>query len=145
MIFAPVIRRAAYANAPRSADLALQRFLMGALETPARASTSTAGCTVTQDDKATTLQLDVPGLAREQLQISIEGNVVKLQSVAGAPRQVQRAWELADEIDATASTAKLENGVLTLTLARMVPTDKSVQLVVHWDGVNAPPWPLSPL
>ena len=131
MIFAPVIRRAAYANAPRSADLALQRFLMGALETPARASTRTAGCTVTQDDKATTLQLDVPGLAREQLQISIEGNVVKLQSVAGAPRQVQRAWELADEIDATASTAKLENGVLTLTLARMVPTDKSVQLVVH--------------
>ena len=131
MIFAPVIRRAAYANAPRSADLALQRFLMGALETPARASTSTAGCTVTQNDKATTLQLDVPGLAREQLQISIEGNVVKLQSVAGAPRQVQRAWELADEIDATASTAKLENGVLTLTLARMVPTDKSVQLVVH--------------
>ena len=129
MIFAPVIRRAAYANAPRSADLALQRFLMGALETPARAST--AGCTVTQNDKATTLQLDVPGLAREQLQISIEGNVVKLQSVAGAPRQVQRAWELADEIDATASTAKLENGVLTLTLARMVPTDKSVQLVVH--------------
>ena len=131
MIFAPVIRRAAYANAPRSADLALQRFLMGALETPARASTSTAGCTVAHDDKATTLQLDVPGLAREQLQISIEGNVVKLQSVAGAPRQVQRAWELADEIDATASTAKLENGVLTLTLARMVPTDKSVQLVVH--------------
>ena len=133
MIFAPVIRRAAYANAPRSADLALQRFLMGALETPASTSTSTstAGCTVTQDDKATTLQLDVPGLAREQLQISIEGNVVKLQSVAGAPRQVQRAWELADEIDATASTAKLENGVLTLTLARMVPTDKSVQLVVH--------------
>ena len=94
-------------------------------------ASSTAGCTVTQDDKATTLQLDVPGLAREQLQISIEGNVVKLQSVAGAPRQVQRAWELADEIDATASTAKLENGVLTLTLARMVPTDKSVQLVVH--------------
>ena len=131
MIFAPVIRRAAYANAPRSADLALQRFLMGALETPARASPSTAVCTATQNDKATTLQLDVPGLAREQLQISIEGNVVKLQSVAGAPRQVQRAWELADEIDATASTAKLENGVLTLTLARMVPTDKSVQLVVH--------------
>ena len=129
MIFAPVIRRAAYASAPRSADLALQRFLMGTLAAPTRASN--AGVTVARDDKATTLQLDVPGLAREQLQISIEGNVVKLQSVEGAPRQVQRAWELADEIDATASTAKLENGVLTLTLARMVPTDKSVQLVVH--------------
>lgn len=129
MIFAPVIRRAAYANAPRSADLALQRFLMGALSAPARAST--AGVTVTADDKATTLQLDVPGLAREQLQISIEGKVVQVQSVEGAPRRVQRAWELAEDIDAAASTAKLEHGVLTLTLVRLAPADKSVQLVVH--------------
>ena len=66
MIFAPAIRRAAYAQAPRSADLALQRFLMGALAQPASAAAApAAGCTVTQDEKATTLQLDVPGLARE--------------------------------------------------------------------------------
>ncbi|MCM2347470.1 Hsp20/alpha crystallin family protein [Acidovorax soli] len=129
MIFAPMIRRAAYASAPRSSDLALQRFLMGTLATPASASTT--GVTVARDDKATTLQLDVPGLAREQLQISIDGHVVKLQSVEGAPRQVQRAWELAEDIDAAASTAKLEHGVLTLTLVRQVPADKSVQLVVH--------------
>ena len=129
MIFAPVIRRAGYAQAPRSADLALQRFLMGALATPAAAGS--VGYTVTQDEKATTLQLDVPGLAREQLAISIEGNVVRLNSVEGAPRQVQRAWELAEDIDAAASTAKLEHGVLTLTLVRQVPADKSVQLVVH--------------
>ena len=57
--------------------------------------------------------------------------MVRLHSVEGAPRQVQRAWELAEDIDATASTAKLENGVLTLTLTRLVPADKSVQLVVH--------------
>ena len=37
MIFAPVIRRSAYASAaPRAADLALQRFLMGAMATPRR-------------------------------------------------------------------------------------------------------------
>lgn len=131
MIFAPVIRRAAYANAPRSADLALQRFLMGALETPARASTSTAGCTVTQDDKATTLQLDVPGLAREQLQITLEGKRVVLKSIEGAPRQVHRAWELQDDIDTATSTARLENGVLTLTLAKQPPAAKAVEIVVH--------------
>ena len=129
MIFAPVIRRAAFANAPRSADLALQRFLMGALSAPARAST--AGVTVTADDKATTLQLDVPGLAREQLQISIERKVVQVQSVEGAPRQVQRAWELADDIDAATSTAKLENGVLTLTLVRAAPASRATQITVH--------------
>ncbi len=130
MIFAPVIRRAAYAQAPRSADQALQRFLMGTLADPA-AARSAAGCTVTQDDKSTTLQLDVPGLAREQLQISIEGNVVRLQSVEGAPRKVQRAWELAADIDAANSSAKLENGVLTLTLAKVEPSSKATTLTIH--------------
>lgn len=129
MIFAPMIRRAAYAQSPRSADLALQRFLMGTMAEPT--ATQSAGCTVTQDEKTTTLQLDVPGLAREQLQISIEGNTVRLQSVEGAPRQVQRAWELADEVDATASSAKLEHGVLTLTLARLEPVSKATTLAIH--------------
>ena len=129
MIFAPVIRRAAYAQAPRPADLALQRFLLGTVAESA--ASRSAGCTVTQDDKATTLQLDVPGLTREQLQIRIEGNVVRLHSVEGAPRSVQRAWELATDIDASQSTARLENGVLTLTLAKLAPEDKSVQLVVQ--------------
>ncbi len=128
MIFAPVIRRAAYAQSPRSADLALQRFLMGALAEPTPRS---AGCAVTQDEKSTTLQLDVPGLAREQLQISIEGNVVRLQSVEGAPRQVQRAWELAADIDAANSSAKLENGVLTLTLAKVEPASKATTLSIQ--------------
>ena len=129
MIFAPVIRRAAYAQAPRSADLALQRFLMGALAEPT--ATRSAGCTVTQDEKSTTLQLDVPGLARDQLQISIEGAVVRLQSVEGAPRQVLRAWELATDIDAANSTAKLENGVLTLTLVRLEPVSKATSLSIQ--------------
>ena len=129
MIFAPVMRRSAYAPASRSADLALERFLMGALATPAAAGS--AGCTVTQDEKATTLQLDVPGLAREQLAISIEGNVVRLNSVEGAPRQVQRAWELAEEIDPAQSSAKLENGVLTLTLVRVEPVSRAATLVVQ--------------
>ncbi len=129
MIFAPVIRRAAYTQAPRSADLALQRFLMGTMAEPAAAPS--AGCTVSQDEKATTLQLDVPGLTREQLQISIEGNTVRLQSVEGAPRQVQRAWELATDIDASTSTAKLENGVLTLTLVKVEPANKATTLTIQ--------------
>lgn len=127
MFFTPLVARRA--AAPRPADMALQRFLLGALSNPAVARSS--GCSVTQDDKATTLQLDVPGLAREQLQITIEGKRVEVRSVEGAPRQVHRAWALPDDIDTTASTARLENGVLTLTLARKAPADKSVQLFVH--------------
>ena len=131
MIFAPVIRRAAFNPTPRAADLALQRFLMGSLGASAAAQPTAAGCTVTQDEKSTTLQLDVPGLSREQLNITIEGNVVKLQSAEGAPRQVQRAWELAQDIDTAASTAKLENGALTLTLVRVEPVSKATSLTIH--------------
>ncbi len=136
MIFAPVIRRAAYAQTPRAADLALQRFLTGTLAQQGvqRAAPShpaePAQFKVTQDDKSTTLQIDVPGLTREQLHIAIEGAVVRLNSVEGAPRHVQRAWELTDEVDAAASSATLENGVLTLTLARAVPVSKATTLAI---------------
>ena len=128
MIFTPLMTRRA-TSAPRPSDVALQRFLLGTLAGPAAARP--ADYTVTQDDKATTLQLDVPGLAREQLQITLEGKRVLLKSIEGAPRQVHRAWELQDDIDTATSTARLENGVLTLTLAKLAPAAKAVELVVH--------------
>ncbi|MCB1974541.1 MAG: Hsp20/alpha crystallin family protein, partial [Burkholderiaceae bacterium] len=78
MIFSPLMARRA-ACAPRSADMALQRFLLDAM--PAAPARRTPGYTVAQDEKATTLQLDVPGLAREQLQITIEGAQVQVKSV----------------------------------------------------------------
>ncbi|WP_280191399.1 Hsp20/alpha crystallin family protein [Delftia sp. PS-11] len=123
MIFTPVLRRNAFA--PQAADLALQRFLQGTLGATAP---SASPVQVQRGDKTTTLQLDVPGLSREQLQLHIEGAVVRLSSVEGAPRQVQRAWELDHEIDAAASSARLEHGVLTLTLARLEPQSKAVAL-----------------
>ncbi|WP_019701845.1 MULTISPECIES: Hsp20/alpha crystallin family protein [Paracidovorax] len=123
MFFAPVIRRTAYGARPAApADFALQRFMQSTL--------ASQGTTVSQDDKTVTLQIDVPGLAREQLNVTIEGQQVRLSSVEGAPRQVQRAWELADEIDASASSARLENGVLTLVLAKVVPQSRATQLAI---------------
>lgn len=127
MIFAPVMSRNSFVS-PRAADLALQRFLQ---ETLGASSPVQQQVQVSRDDKATTLALDVPGLAREQLQLAIEGAVVRLQSVEGAARQVKRAWELDHEIDAAASKAKLENGVLTLTLARLEPQSKATVLPIE--------------
>lgn len=127
MIFAPVMSRNTFVS-PRAADLALQRFLQGTL---GAASPVQQQVQVSRDDKATTLSLDVPGLAREQLKLSIEGAVVKLESVEGASRQVKRAWELDHEIDAAASKAKLEHGVLTLTLAKLEPQSKATELTIE--------------
>ena len=128
MIFAPVIGRHAAFGIPRVSDEALQRFLHTAVQNAAPEN----NVHVSKDDNGVvTLQLDVPGLSREQLQIRIEGKQVHLASVEGAPRNVRRSWELADEIDTGASTAKLENGVLTLTLSKLAPVDKSVQLSIN--------------
>lgn len=126
MIFAPVIGRHAAFGIPRASDAALQRFMQTTLQ-----STAADDFKVSKSDNGITLELDVPGLSREQLQIRIEGKQVHLSSIEGAPRSVRRSWELADEIDASGSSAQLQNGVLTLHLARLAPVDKSVQLTIN--------------
>ena len=109
-------------------DAALQRFMQAATNV---AQQPVQDFQVSYTEDATTLSVDVPGLTREQLQLRIEDNMVYLQSVEGAPRQVRRSWELPHEIDAAASCAKLDLGVLTLTLQRTKPVDKTVMLNIE--------------
>ncbi|MCZ2495558.1 Hsp20 family protein [Xylophilus sp. Kf1] len=85
---------------------------------------------VSQQDDTVVLSVDVPGLSREQIEIRIDANVVQLQAVDNAPRQLKVAYELAHDIDADTSEAKLENGVLTLKLTRkpVVPTYRNLAI-----------------
>ncbi|ANY61707.1 hypothetical protein MA05_05770 [Comamonas aquatica] len=109
-------------------DASLQRFMQAATSA---AQQLNGDFQVSQTDEATVLSIDVPGLSREQLQLRIEDHMVHLQSVEGAPRQVRRSWELPHEIDVPASSAKLDLGVLTLTLQRRKPVDKTVTLNIQ--------------
>ncbi|MBX3653434.1 MAG: Hsp20/alpha crystallin family protein [Ramlibacter sp.] len=124
MFFAPIVRTRSAAPAFRSFDRSFERFINEALVTPQRQ------VNVEQDDKAWTVTLDVPGLARDDLSIGIEGPVVRIESRAEAKRQIKAAYELPQDIDATASSAKLENGVLTLTLAKLAPVSKVTPLAI---------------
>ncbi len=114
MIMTPLLRRSAYAVSPNAMDAALQRFLQSTAAAPSNE-------TVKQDGDTFTIALDVPGLTREQLTISLQDKTVRIASVEGAPRSVQRAWKLPASIDQTQSKAALENGVLTLTLTTQQP------------------------
>lgn len=125
MLFAPVIRRTS-APSLRSADLAFERFFNGSLQAPAAKNYS-----FEQNDTSFILQLDVPGLGKEQVTVGIEGAVVRIDSLADAPRQFKAAYELPQDIDAAASSAKLENGVLTLTLHKLAPQSKTTALAIH--------------
>ncbi len=86
---------------------------------------------ITQDEHAYSLQFDVPGIAKEQLSIGIEGSVVRIESQPDAPRTYKAAYELPQDIDVSASDARLENGVLTLKLAKKVPVSNVANLTIN--------------
>ena len=111
-----------YAPATRS----LERFL-----SQAQASGGQRSVVTTQDETSYTLTFDLPGIAKEQLSIGIEGNLVRLASKQGAPRTYKAAYELPQDIDVASSEARLENGVLTLKLAKAVPASRVAELTIH--------------
>lgn len=123
MFFAPVRTARAYAPA-RSFDRSFERFLndsfFGVASVPK----------VEQTEAAWTVSLDVPGVSREQLTIDVDGAVVRIATVKDAPRQYRAAYELPAEIDAEATSAKLDNGVLTLTLGKKKPVVTARQIEV---------------
>lgn len=90
-----------------------------------------AGYRITQDEHAYSLQFDVPGIAKEQLSIGIEGSVVRIESQPDAPRTYKAAYELPQDIDVSASDARLENGVLTLKLAKKAPVSNVSNLTIN--------------
>lgn len=124
MFFAPAHRSRAYVPA-RSFDRAFERFLADSFFSPVA-----SGLKVEQDEQAWTVTLDVPGVTREQLAIDVDGSVVRVQTAKEAARQYKAAYELPTEIDADATSAKLENGVLTLTLAKKKPVVTARQIEV---------------
>ncbi|WP_285412398.1 Hsp20/alpha crystallin family protein [Variovorax sp. efr-133-TYG-130] len=123
MFFAPTLRTARFA--PRGYDRAFERFASEAFAGARRSPL------VEQDDKSWTLSLDVPGFSREDLAISIEGAVLRIDSKAEAKRQFKAAYELPQDIDAATSEAKLENGVLTLKLGKLVPVSQATSLQIN--------------
>ena len=129
MFYTPA-RRQAYVPELRSFDRVLERMLSNAAAgtAPQVAARTAHSAKVSQDGIFTVVTLDVPGLSREQITIEIDGNVVRLENVKDAPRQLKLAYELAQDIDVDASEARLENGVLSLKLARkeVVPTARSL-------------------
>ncbi len=127
MFFAPVIRTRAVVPARRSFDRSFERFIDEAFFRPAPAATAK----VQEDDKAWTVTLDVPGISREDLAISVEGPVVRIETRPEAQRQYKAAWELPQDIDVESTSAKLENGVLTLTLAKQAPVSRARQIPLN--------------
>jgi HSP20 family protein len=115
---------------PVVSNAALEKFLGETYSSLGDSSVARAA-SVEDLEKTYTLTLDVPGLSKEQLDIGIEGDVVRVASKETSARKVKAAWRFPLEIDVANSVAKLENGVLTLTLGKKVPVSNVSQLAIE--------------
>ena len=91
---------------------------------------------VKENEKKYSVHAEIPGVNKEEIQVSIEGNVVTLRAeirqqdkqtedekVLRSERYygaVSRSFQLLADIDETAAKARYENGVLLLTLPKKV-------------------------
>jgi HSP20 family protein len=89
---------------------------------------------VKEDDKAYTVHAEMPGVRKEDIQVSIEGNQVSIAAEVKREKEekqgekvlrseryygrVYRAFSLAQDVDQEAARAKFDNGVLELTLPK---------------------------
>ena len=147
MFIVPVSRRAAVRS--RGFDRLFDDAFDRLFSQPATSDTAPVrrpAIDVTESDAGYVVTLDVPGVTREDVKVSIDGRRVSIVAEARsadatpeaaadgateAPRSTDRvilreravasfarSFTLQSEIDQAASQAKLDNGVLTLTLTK---------------------------
>lgn len=89
---------------------------------------------ISENDNAYTVTAEVPGVARDDIHVTVEGNVVTLRAevkqqdsqqkdgaLVHSERYygaVSRSFQLPVDIDDSKASAKYDNGVLTLTLGK---------------------------
>jgi len=89
---------------------------------------------VQEDDKTYLVHAEVPGVKKEDIQVSIDGNQVSIGAEVKREKEekqgekvlrteryygkVYRAFSLAQDVDQEGARAKYENGVLELTLPK---------------------------
>lgn len=93
---------------------------------------------VKEDDSAYTVHADIPGVKKEDIHVSIEGNQVSISAETKAEKEekkgekvlrseryfgkVARSFTLAHEVDEAKAQAKYNDGVLELTLPKKAAT-----------------------
>ncbi len=111
MLFAPLSVSINPAQ-KRPSIQAFERFLGDVVKTPSKISN------FAETVSAYTLEIDVPGVSKSDLMIKIEDQIVRIETQEQAARKYNLSFELPLAIDPSLSQAKLENGVLSLSLSK---------------------------
>ena len=114
--------------------------------TSAQATTRTPALDVTETESSYVVTLDMPGAAKEDVKVAVEGRRITVQAEvlpAGDAKdgervvyrersasKFSRSFNLPAEVDQADSMAKINHGVLTLTLAKRSAA-KSAHITVN--------------
>ncbi len=114
-------------------DDGFERFF-GALAPTEEAASRSPALDVTESDRAYSVKLEMPGVAKEDIKVTIDGRHVGVQAQSQHKEEQKegdrvvwrersltsyaRTFSLPVEVDQVESGAKFENGVLTLTLPK---------------------------
>ena len=101
---------------------------------------------LTEDDKNFFVKAEIPGVKKEDIKVSVDGNQVSLRAEVKKETEekegskvirseryygsVARSFTLDESVDQGASTAKYEDGVLQLTLPKK-PNGQARQLTIN--------------
>jgi HSP20 family protein len=101
---------------------------------------------LTEDDKNFFVKAEIPGVKKEDIKVSVDGNQVSLRAEVKKETEekegskvirseryygsVARSFNLGEGVDPTVSTAKYEDGVLQLTLPKK-PNGHAKQLKIN--------------
>lgn len=78
-----------------------------------------------ESDDAWILRLDLPGFGKEDIKLTMNDDTLVLAAETPADRpfggKFERQWKLGDSVDRNSISARLENGVLEVRLAKTTP------------------------
>jgi HSP20 family molecular chaperone IbpA len=91
--------------------------------------------TQTANETAYTIEVPMVGVTKEDLSISVEGNRLLIKAKGSVKSRFTtnfaQDWVLNDDADVSAINANLANGLLTLTVPRVKPVQRTVNITVH--------------
>lgn len=138
MFVFPTARATSRHAASATLSRALEHLLNDGYPTAPSAEPRLPALDVLESDTAYTLTLDMPGLTRDQVKATVQARRVSIEAGEAAHSQAKdgervlyreratphyaRTVSLPGEVDPSTSSARFDNGVLTLVLPKRVPT-----------------------
>lgn len=94
---------------------------------------TTKGCHVEKTEDTVVLHVEVPGCSQDDVDITLEGDVLKIVAKSNYPRKdskIVRTFQVSSELDRNNIEAQMSNGLLTVVL-HSTPKPASMKIKIN--------------